>query len=359
MKERSDPGIPVDLRSDTVTRPTPEMRQAMANADVGDDVYGEDPTVNRLEERAAELFGKPAAIFVPTGTMGNQVAIKVHTQPGQEIICEERAHIFNYEMAMLSRFSGCLPRPVTTPDGLLRWPEVRRKISGKTYYLAQTGLISLENTSNMWGGIIYPQEIADEVCERAHEAGLPVHLDGARIFNAAVVLGKPVAELARKFDSVMFCLSKGLGAPAGSMLLGSSEFIVEARKVRKALGGGMRQAGILAAAGLIALEKHPSRLHEDHANAQFLAQGLAQVPGIRIDPAKAPTNILIFDISGTGMDSSEFSRKLRERQVLASGVNGETMRFVTHMDVGRAACERALRAVEAICTRNAVRAARD
>ena len=343
----------VDLRSDTVTRPTPEMRQAMANAEVGDDVYGEDPTLNRLEQRAAEIFGREAAIFLPTGTMGNQVAIKVHTSPGQEVICEERAHIFNYEMAMMSRFSGCLPRPIATSDGFLRWEEIRRKISGKTYYLAQTGLIALENTGNMWGGIIYPQELADEICDRAHEAGLPVHLDGARVFNGAVAVGRPVAELTAKFDSIMFCLSKGLGAPVGSMLVGNARFIEEARKVRKALGGGMRQAGILAAAGLIALEKHPARLHEDHANARFLAEGLAQIPGLGIDPAKALTNILVFDIGGTGMNSSEFTQKLRERQVLASGVNAETMRFVTHMDVDRAACERALRAVQAVCGRAA------
>jgi threonine aldolase len=343
----------VDLRSDTVTKPTPEMRQAMAAAEVGDDVYGEDPTVNRLEQRAAEIFGREAAIFVPTGTMGNQTAIKVHTRPGQEIICEERAHIFNYEMAMLSYFSGCLPRPLATTDGFLRWKQVKRKIAGPTYYLAQTGLVSLENTGNMWGGVIYPQEIADEICDGAHQTGLPVHLDGARIFNAAVALNRPVAEVTKKFDSVMFCLSKGLGAPVGSMLVGSRRFIDEARKVRKALGGGMRQAGVLAAAGLIALEKHPARLHEDHANARFLAEGLAQVPGIKIDPAKAPTNILIFDISGTGMNSSEFSRKLAERHVLANGVNAETMRFVTHMDVDRSACERALLAVEAICARTA------
>lgn len=339
----------VDLRSDTVTRPTAEMRQAMAKAEVGDDVYGEDPTINRLEARAAEIFDREAAIFVPSGTMGNQIAIKVHTRPGQEIICEDRAHIFNFEMAMPAYFSGCLPRPIPTADGFLRWKDVSRKIAGPTYYLAQTGLIELENSSNMWGGIVYPPEIADEICDGAHKAGLPVHLDGARIFNASVALGKPVAEITRKFDSVMFCLSKGLGAPVGSLLVGSRAFITEARKVRKALGGGMRQAGILAAAGLIALEKHPARLHEDHANAKFLAEGLAEVPGIQIDPARVPTNILVFDISKTGMTSAEFSRRLAECNVLANGVNAETMRFVTHMDVDRAGCERALQAVHQIC----------
>jgi threonine aldolase len=341
----------VDLRSDTVTKPTPEMRQAMAAAEVGDDVYGEDPTVNRLEERAAEILEREAAIFVPTGTMGNQAAIKVHTRPGQEVICEERAHIFNYEMAMLANFSGCLARPIATADGFLRWEQVQRKIAGPTYYLAQTGLVSLENTGNMWGGVVYPQAIADEICDRAHEAGLPVHLDGARIFNAAVALGRPVAALTRKFDSVMFCLSKGLGAPAGSMLVGSRAFIAEARKVRKSLGGGMRQAGILAAAGLIALDKHAMRLHEDHANAHFLAVGLARIPGIRIDPSRAPTNILIFDISGAGLTSAEFTRQLRDHGILANGVDPVTMRFVTHMDVNRDACARALAAVESICAR--------
>ncbi|MGA3212126.1 MAG: low-specificity L-threonine aldolase [Terriglobales bacterium] len=339
----------VDLRSDTVTKPTPEMRHAMANSEVGDDVYGEDPTVNRLEQRAAEVFGREASIFLPTGTMGNQIAIKIHTRPGQEILCEERAHIFNYEMAMLANFSGCMARPIATVDGLLRWEQIKRKIAGKTYYVAQTGLVSLENTGNLWGGVVYPQELFDDICDSAHEAGLAVHLDGARIFNAAVVLGLPVEAITRKCDSVMFCLSKGLGAPVGSMLVGSRPFIEEARKVRKALGGGMRQAGVLAAAGLIALEEHPARLHEDHANARFLAEGLAQIPGIAINPAKSPTNILVFEMSGTGMSSAEFVRRLAEHQVLANATSAETIRFVTHMDVDRAACGYALKAVEAIC----------
>lgn len=339
----------VDLRSDTVTKPTPEMRKAMFEAEVGDDVYAEDPTINRLEQRAAEIFGREAAIFVPTGSMGNQIALKVHTRPGQEIICDERGHIYNYEMAMLAHFSGCVARTIAGEDGILRWEQIKRKISPKTYYMAQTGLIELENTHNMAGGTVYPQEVADEICDKAHELGLPVHLDGARVFNAAVALGKPVAEVTKKYDSVMFCLSKGLGAPVGSMLVGSKKFIEMARVYRKSLGGGMRQAGILAAAGLIALEKMPERLHEDHANAKFLATGLAEVPGINIDAAKVQTNILIFDISGTGMKSDEFTRKLGERQVLAGGVNPELVRFVTHMDVDRAGCERALEVVHGIC----------
>jgi len=341
----------VDLRSDTVTRPTPEMRRAMAEAEVGDDVYGEDPTVNRLEQRAAEIFGREAAIFVPSGTMGNQIAIRLHTHHGQEVICEERAHIFNYEMATMAAFSGCVARPIYGEDGILTWADVKKRIAPKIYYRAPTGLVSLESTHNMAGGTVYPPEIADEICDGAHDAGLPVHLDGARIFNAAVALGKPVAEITHKFDSVMFCLSKGLGAPVGSLLLGSRGFIDRARACRKMLGGGMRQAGILAAAGLIALEKMPARLGEDHANARFLAEGLTRAPGIKLDPSRVHTNILVFEISGTGMTTAELSRGLTERNVLMNGINPEQMRLVTHMDVDRAACTRALEAIREICTK--------
>jgi threonine aldolase len=347
-EERNTDAV-IDLRSDTVTRPTPEMRRAMAEAEVGDDVYGEDPTINRLEDRAAQIFGREAAIFVPSGTMGNQIAIRIHTQHGQEIICEERGHIFNYEMATLAAFSGCVVRPIYGEDGTLTWAEIRKRIAPGIYYKAQTGLISLENTHNMAGGTVYPQAIADEICDRAHEIGLPVHLDGARIFNASVAVGKPVAEITKKFDSVMFCLSKGLGAPVGSLLVGGKKFIDQSRVYRKALGGGMRQAGVLAAAGLIALEKMPLRLKEDHDNAQMLAQGLSQIPGIRIEPKRVATNILVFDISGTGMNTADFSQKLAAKNVLAAGINPEQMRFVTHMDVSRHDCERALEVIRGIC----------
>ncbi len=343
----------VDLRSDTVTRPTRGMRRAMAEAEVGDDVYGEDPTINRLEQRAAEVFGREAAIFVPSGTMGNQIAIKAHTRPGQEVICESRAHILDYEMAMLAHFSGCVARAVPAADGILSWSDVKRRIRPKTYYVAQTGLVALENTHNMAGGTVYPQSVADEICDGAHNAGLPVHLDGARVFNAATALGKSVGEVTRKYDSVMFCLSKGLGAPVGSMLVGHKKFIEMARVYRKSLGGGMRQAGILAAAGLIALEETPVRLSQDHANAKFLAQGLAQVPGIKLDASKVVTNIVIFDISGTGMTSDVLSRKLAERNVLANGISPEAMRFVTHFDVDHAGCARAVEAIQAICAARA------
>jgi threonine aldolase len=339
----------IDLRSDTVTLPSEAMRRAMASAEVGDDVYGEDPTINQLEARAAEVFGREASIFVPTGSMGNSIAIKLHTKPGQEILCEERGHIFNYEMAMLAWFSGCMVRPIAAPQGILSWELIAPKIAPPIYYAAQTGLISLENTHNMAGGTVTPKSAMDDISNHAHERKLPVHLDGARVFNASVALGIPVEKLTEKVDSIMFCLSKGLGAPVGSMLVGSKAFITEARAVRKALGGGMRQAGVLAAAGLIALEEGPKRLHEDHANAKFLAEGLAHVPGIRIDLETVQTNIVIFDVSGTGMLANDIIGKLKERNVVCGSVNPQTIRFVTHLNVSRKDCEQALKAMESVC----------
>jgi threonine aldolase len=339
----------IDLRSDTVTKPSPEMRRAMFEAEVGDDAYAEDPTINRLEKRAAEIFAREAALFVPSGTMGNQIAIKLHTHHGQEVICEERGHVFNYEMAMMAHFSGVVPRTVWAEDGILTWKHVESKLKTKSYHAAKTGLISLENTHNMAGGTVTPPDVLAEICDNAHAAGLPVHLDGARIFNAAVALGVGVANLTSKTDTVMFCLSKGLGAPVGSLLVGSAEMIDRARTYRKALGGGMRQAGILAAAGLIALEQGPQKLAQDHANAKFLAEGLARIPGIQIDPTKVQTNILICDISGTGMTSTEFSRRLAQHNVLANGVGPQLMRFVTHLDVNGEQCAQALEMIAAIC----------
>ena len=339
----------IDLRSDTVTMPSDEMRRAMTSAEVGDDVYGEDPTINRLEARAAEVFGREAAIFVPSGTMGNQIAIKLHTRPGQEILCEERGHIFNWEMAMLSWFSGCMVRPVAAPLGILSWELLAPKIAPPTYYVAPTGLIAMENTHNMAGGTVTPIAAMQEICARAHERHLPVHLDGARIFNAATFLGAPVAEITRGFDSVMFCLSKGLGAPVGSMLVASRDLIAQARSIRKALGGGMRQAGVLAAAGLIALEHGPGRLQEDHDNARLLAEGVGKIPGIRIDLSTVQTNIVIFDVSGTGQSSTEITGALKTQGVLAGTVNSQLIRFVTHLNVSRADCERALQILRAVC----------
>ena len=336
----------IDLRSDTVTKPTPAMRQAMFEAEVGDDVYGEDPTVNQLEKRAAEIFRREAALFVPTGTMGNQIAIKLHTQPGQEILCEQRAHIYEWEMGMLAAFSGCLPRLVEVPNGVVTWKHLEPNLSTNVYYKPQTGLVSLENTHNMRGGAVSPKPVIDEICDRAHDAGVPVHLDGARIFNASVALNVSVAELTQKVDSIMFCLSKGLGAPVGSLLLGSRDFIARARSVRKSLGGGMRQAGILAAAGLIALEEGPKRLHEDHANAKFMAEELSRTKGIRIDPERVETNIVIIEIEKT--TSAEVSRKLGERNIRANGVGPQHLRLVTHMDVDRSGCEATVAAIQQI-----------
>ncbi len=339
---------PVDLRSDTVTKPTPEMRRAMAEAEVGDDVYGEDPTVNCLQARAAEIFEREAALFVPTGSMGNLIAIKVWTHHGNEVICEERGHINQYEMASMSAVAGCMPRTTSAPDGILSWELIEPLIRPKVYYRAQTGLVSLENTHNMAGGSVYPPATAEDICDRAHAAHLPVHLDGARIFNAAVALGRSVAELTGKFDSVMFCLSKGLGAPVGSMLVGSREFIEKAHVLRKLFGGGMRQAGVLAAAGLVALEKSPARLHEDHENARYLAEGLARIPGIGIDPKKVQTNIVIFGVRGTGRTAAEICSALAKRKVLAGPTEPYAIRMVTHCDVDRAGIDRAVAALEEI-----------
>jgi len=332
----------VDLRSDTVTRPTPEMRRAMAEADVGDDVYGEDPSVNRLEARAAEIFDKEAALFVPTGCMGNLIAIKVWTHHGDEVICEERSHVNLYELASMSAIAGCMPRIARAEDGMLSWKQIEAVVRPKIYYDSQTALVCLENTSNMAGGTVYPTAQVNDICVRAHDIGLKVHLDGARIFNAATALGESVAEMTRKVDSVMFCLSKGLGAPVGSMVAGSREFIDKARIYRKMFGGGMRQAGVIAAAGLLALEKSPSRLHIDHKNARRPAEGIAKIPGFAIDPAKVRTNIVIFDCSKTGKTAVEWCEILYQRGVWAQDTALHSVRLVTHCDVDEAGIERAL-----------------
>ena len=334
----------IDLRSDTVTRPTPKMRVAMAQAEVGDDVYREDPTVNRLESRAAEIFGREAALFVPTGSMGNQIAIRLHTHHGQEVICEARAHVLDWEMGTAASFSGCTLRPVSAPRGILTWDLVRSAIFRDVHFHANTGLICIENTHNMAGGTVTPVAAAREILDGAHAIGLPVHLDGARIFNAATALGVGVRELTAGFDTVMFCLSKGLGAPVGSMLVGSADAMHRAREFRKALGGGMRQAGILAAAGLIALEEMPARLAEDHANARLLAQAVAAQAVAEIDLATIQTNIVIFQLH-TGGDAAAFCAALKEHGVLASATGTRSVRFVTHFDVAREDCERAAKVV--------------
>jgi len=336
----------IDLRSDTVTRPTPAMREAMASAEVGDDVYSEDPTVNRLEREAAEVFGREASIFVPTGTMGNQIAIRLHTQHGQEVICEARSHVLDWEMAMMAAYSGCLARTVAADRGILTWEHIKPAIGAKIYYRAQTALVCLENSHNMAGGTVTPLTVLEGVWTGAREAGLPVHLDGARVFNAAIALGTTVAKLTSGFDTVMFCLSKGLGAPVGSMLVGSKRAIEQARVYRKALGGGMRQAGVLAAAGLIALHEMPKRLAEDHVNARLLADAVAANPkAAEIDLEAVQTNIVIFQLRGkdqnSGGDAAAFTAALKAKGVLVSAIGPHSVRFVTHYDVDNAACRKA------------------
>jgi threonine aldolase len=332
----------IDLRSDTVTKPSAAMRQAMAEAEVGDDVYLEDPTINRLQERAAEIFGREAALFVPSGSMGNLICIMAQAHMGQEVICEASGHIYNYEMGSLAALGGVLPRLVPAADGILSWEAIAPAIREKVYYRPQTALLALENTHNMAGGTVYPTAVAEEVCRRAHDVGLKVHLDGARIFNAAVYLGETVAEITKAFDSVQFCLSKGLGAPVGSMVVGSPQLIERARVIRKMLGGGMRQAGVLAAAGLVALEEGPRHLPADHENARLLARGLARLPGIAIDAEKVQTNIIMFDVGETRWTPAALVACIGERGVLGGAIDARRVRLVTHRDVSRQDCERAL-----------------
>lgn len=343
----------IDLRSDTVTRPSDKMRAAMANAEVGDDVFGDDPTVNCLQERAGEVFEKEAALWVPTGCMGNEIAVKVHTKPGQEIVTEDRGHILNYELGAAAVISGVTIRAVKSADGSghLTWDEIRPALKiDPPYFQSATGLICLENTHNFAGGSVMTAEACMDICARSHALDLPVHMDGARIFNAAVALNTSVANLTRHCDSVMFTLSKGLGAPAGSILLGTTKFIAEARIWRKRLGGGMRQIGILAAAGLIALEEGPQRLHEDHENAKALATGLSKIPGISINVDSVATNIVIFDIAGTGRTSAEITERLESDGILAIGF-GDLIRMVTHLDISKADVERTLEKFAAIAAR--------
>lgn len=321
----------IDFRSDTITEPTEEMRKAMYNAEVGDDVYGEDPTINKLEEIAAEKVGKEAALFVPTGTMGNQVALLCHTQRGQEIILDDWAHIFRFEVGGLGFLSGLQARTIESERGVMDPEMVKRAIvDDDNIHHAKTGLICLENTHNMAGGVVVPLENMKEIYNIAKDKNLPVHLDGARVFNASVYLQCDVKEITQYTDSVMFCLSKGLCAPVGSILAGDKEFIKKARKFRKMLGGGMRQAGVLAAAGIIALENMVDRLQEDHHNIQLLAEGLGNIDGIEIDKETIHTNILMINIKNTKYDSQQLVNMMNEKGVLTNPITDEIIRFVTH-----------------------------
>lgn len=330
----------IDLRSDTVTKPTPEMRKAMAEAEVGDDVYGEDPTVRRLEELAAAKLEREAALFVPTGSMGNQIAVHIWTHPGSEVIIEARGHIFNFEMGSMAALSGALPRPIATQDGFMRPEQVEAAINPKVSYRTPTRLLCLENTHNLWSGLPMPKDLKDQLVAVAHKHGLKVHLDGARIFNAAIALKTSAAELARGCDSVMFCLSKGLAAPVGSMLVGDRDFIAEARRVRKLFGGGMRQVGVLAAAGIVALTTMVDRLAEDHRRARRLAEGLAELPGVDIAPERIMTNIVVFrlsrpDLAGdpSSPPNARFVAAMWEQGVLCGAFGKEEVRMVTHYHI--------------------------
>jgi len=334
----------VDLRSDTVTRPTPEMRAAMAAAEVGDDVYGEDPTVRRLEEEAAARVGCEAALFVPSGTMGNQIAIHLQTSPGTDVLLEAGSHVHRSELGAMAAWSGATARALDGEDGLLSPRALEQAIAPPAYYTAKARLLVLENTHNYAGGVVLPEERKRALLAVARRHGLAVHLDGARIFNAAAALGLPARELAAGCDTVMFCLSKGLGAPVGSLLCGTGVAIAEGRVVRKRLGGGMRQAGILAAAGLFALERHVERLPEDHRRARTLAEALAELPGFVLDPARVTTNIVIAAVQPAERLPA-LLEALRERGVLAGAMGRGRLRLVTHRDVDDRGIARALQAL--------------
>ena len=334
----------IDLRSDTLTKPSAAMRRAMAEAEVGDDVYGEDPTINNLEQTAAAIMGKEAALLLPTGTMGNTIAIKLHTSHGQEVICESRAHILNYELSMMAWFAGCVARPIVATRGLLSWKQIEKEIRPLGPHWAPTGLIEIENSHNMAGGSVYPLRTIKEIAAGAHSHGLKVHMDGARVFNAAAALGCPVKEIVEPVDSVMFCLSKGLGAPVGSMLAGTKQDMDRGRLLRKRLGGGMRQAGILAAAGLIALEEMPARLPEDHQHAQMLAAALAEGSGVVVE-SPVETNIVIADFEASRYTASEFCEAMKENGILLNPISPTKARFVTHVDVSHENIEKVAAAI--------------
>ncbi len=336
-----------DFRSDTVTRPTEEMRRAMAEAEVGDDVLGDDPTVQKLEVLAASIMGKEAALFVPSGTMGNSIGVKIWTRELQEVIVEEKCHIYNMESTHMTFISRVTPRPLPSKRGALDPELVRSNVRLASVQTPQTSLICLENTHNNWGGSVIPLETFKEMRKVADEYGLKIHLDGARIFNASLASGVPVKEYARYCDSVMFCLSKGLSSPVGSMLVSDRASIDYARRVRKALGGGMRQAGVLAACGLISLTKMIDRLKEDHLRARRLAEAIYDLPGITLNPVEVETNIIVFYFNHPKITIPELLNKLKEKGILALGVFGG-VRLVTHKDVDDEDVERAIKAFREI-----------
>jgi threonine aldolase len=331
----------IDYRSDTVTLPTPEMREAMAKAELGDDVMREDPTVNRLEAMAANMFGAEASLLLPSGTMSNLVAAMTHCQRGDEMIIEAEAHMYYYEVGSISAIAGVIPRLIPGVKGIFSAQQVEDAIRGKDLHFPNTSLLGIENTHNRAGGTCWTPAQMAEVCRVAHDHGLSVHLDGARIFNAAVALDVDVKEYARQVDSINFCLSKGLSAPVGSMLVGGTEFINRARKNRKMVGGGMREAGIIAAPGIVALTRMVSRLQEDHDNAKTLAKGLTKECRCRIDMSTVQTNIVVADVSP--LLASEFIQKAKERGILTSSFGKHLVRFVTHYGLVREDVDETLR----------------
>ncbi len=340
----------IDLRSDTVTQPTPAMRQAMAAAEVGDDVYREDPTVQLLEQTAASVLGKEAALFVSSGTMGNLIALMTHTQPGQEVVVEANAHIYYYEAGGLARLAGLMPRLIDTTDGMITCEQLQAVLRPRDIHFPPTALFCLENTHNRAGGVVLPQDDVDAVTAYAKEMGLKTHLDGARLMNAAVYQNLSPERLAEPFDSVMVCLSKGLAAPVGSVLAGSVEFIEKARRIRKLLGGGMRQAGVLAAAGIIALTEMPKRLTEDHRRARRLGEGINTISGLKVR-GEVQTNMVIVDITAPELDSHALVEEWRKAGILVNAVAPQAVRLVTHYQITDEAVDRVLGITEEIMHR--------
>lgn len=338
----------IDMRSDTITLPTQEMRDAIYQAPVGDDVYGEDPTLSKLEEKAAAMLGKEAALFVTSGTQGNQISVMTHTRPGDEIIAEEKCHILTYEVGGIGYLAGVQARILRGHHGVMDPDDIAAAIRVDDIHQPKTSLICVENTHNRAGGTVIPPETLRKTHETAQEHGIPVHMDGARVFNAATYLKMPAKEIAQYADSVMFCLSKGLCAPVGSIIVGTRDFITKARRYRKMLGGGMRQAGFLAAAGIVALESMIHRLEEDHENARRLAEGLASIPGISIDMDTVQTNIIICDIAGLKMTSGELSQRLLEKGIKVNGGNDYSIRFVTHHGIDKNDIEETIDAVKSL-----------
>jgi threonine aldolase len=343
--------VRVDLFSDTVTRPTPAMRRAMAEAPVGDEQQREDPTVNLLQDLVADLLGKEAALFLPSGTMCNQVAFAVHCRAGDEILLQELAHPLLYEVGGASALTGALLRPLPGPGGFFTAEQVRSAIRPPAYYMPRTRVVSVEQTSAVTGGVCWPAEQIEEVCAAAHAGGLVTHMDGARLLNAVVATGTPAHRFAASFESVWLDLSKGLGAPIGAVLAGSRSFIEEAWRYKQRFGGAMRQAGIIAAGGVYALRHHVDRLAEDHENARRLAEGLAEIPGLALDPQRVETNIVIFDAGPAGLDGEVFAaRTLASHGVRFSVLGPTTVRAVTHLDVSADGIDQALAAARAAVT---------